>query len=243
MSDIGFAIEGGEILGLIGPNGSGKSTVMKLIMGIERPNAGSVRLEGAEMAGWPSHRIARSGIGIVFQHSRPLHRQTVLENIKLALLPDSLLKLAAEPHVDAKARAIAERVGLGAVMDRHPSTLPFADLRRMEMAKAIARDPKVVLVDEPFAGLTSGEVRAFSELIDGFRREGRAVLLVDHNVKGVAALVDRVLAMYLGERIAEGSADEVMRNETVRRVYLGGAIETHARAGGGGEHRARRSSR
>jgi ABC-type branched-subunit amino acid transport system ATPase component len=99
----------------------------------------------------------------------------------------------------------------------------------MEMAKALARDPKVVLVDEPFAGLTAGEVAAFSELIDGFRRDGRAVLLVDHNVKSVAALVDRVLAMYLGQPIAEGSAEEVMRNETVRRVYLGGKIEAHPR--------------
>jgi energy-coupling factor transporter ATP-binding protein EcfA2 len=98
---------------------------------------------------------------------------------------------------------IGERVGLGAVLDRHPATLPFADLRRMELAKAIARDPKVVLVDEPFAGLTLGEVENFSALIRSFREEGKAVLLVDHNVKSVAALVDRVLAMYLGERIAE----------------------------------------
>jgi ABC-type branched-subunit amino acid transport system ATPase component len=229
VNNIGFDIRPGEILGLIGPNGSGKSTVMKLIMGIERPNAGSVKLDGEELAGLKPHRIARSGIGIVFQHSRPLHRQTVLENIKLALLPDSLLHLVADRSVDERAREIAERVGLGAVIHRQPSTLPFADLRRMEMAKAVARDPKVVLVDEPFAGLTSAEVGVFAGLIDGFRREGRAVLLVDHNVKSVAALVDRVFAMYLGERIAEGSADEVMRDETVRRVYLGGKIETHSR--------------
>jgi ABC-type branched-subunit amino acid transport system ATPase component len=229
VNNIGFDIRPGEILGLIGPNGSGKSTVMKLIMGIERPNAGSVKLDGQELAGLKPHRIARSGIGIVFQHSRPLHRQTVLENIKLALLPDSLLHLFADRSVDERAREIAERVGLGAVIHRQPSTLPFADLRRMEMAKAVARDPKVVLVDEPFAGLTSGEVGVFAKLIDGFRREGRAVLLVDHNVKSVAALVDRVFAMYLGERIAEGSAEDVMRDETVRRVYLGGKIETHAR--------------
>ncbi|HZB92417.1 MAG TPA: ATP-binding cassette domain-containing protein [Stellaceae bacterium] len=226
VNNVDLEIRPGEILGLIGPNGSGKSTVMKLIMGIERPDAGSVRLDGADIAGWPSHRIARAGIGIVFQHSRPLHRQTVLENIKLALLPDSLLRLAAAPGVDQRARAIAESVGLGAVMHRHPPTLPFADLRRMEMAKAIARDPRVVLVDEPFAGLTGGEVAVFSDLIRGFRAEGRAVLLVDHNVKSVAALVDRVLAMYVGERIAEGSAEEVMRDETVRRVYLGGKIES-----------------
>jgi branched-chain amino acid transport system ATP-binding protein len=229
VRDIGFEIRPGEILGLIGPNGSGKSTVMKLVMGIERPNAGSVKIEATEVAGWPTHRVARRGVGIVFQHSRPLHRQTVLENIKLALLPDSLFRLAAEPHVEQRAREIAERVGLGAVLGRRPPTLPFADLRRLEMAKALARDPKVVLIDEPFAGLTQSEVATLSELIDGFRREHRAVLLVDHNVKSVAAIVDRVLAMYLGERIAEGTPEEVMRNETVRRVYLGGHIETHPR--------------
>jgi ABC-type branched-subunit amino acid transport system ATPase component len=230
VKNLGFAIAAGEILGLIGPNGSGKSTAMKLIMGIERANAGSVRLAGREIVSWPTHRIARAGIGLVFQHSRPLHRQTVLENIKLALLPDSLFHLAAETSVDARACAIGERVGLGAVLDRHPTTLPFADLRRMELAKAIARDPEVVLVDEPFAGLTMAEVESFSALIRSFREEGKAVLLVDHNVKGVAALVDRVLVLYLGERIAEGKAEAVMRDETVRRVYLGGAIETHARA-------------
>ena len=187
-----------------------------------------MKLDGTEVAGWPTHRIARAGVGIVFQHSRPLHRQTVLEHIKLALLPDSLLKLAADQRVDERARAIAARVGLERVMHRLPRTLPFADLRRLELAKAIARNPKVVLVDEPFAGLTAAEVAAFSELIASFRAEGHAVLLVDHNVKGVAALVDRVLAMYLGERVAEGTAEEVMRNETVRAVYLGGKIETRA---------------
>jgi ABC-type branched-subunit amino acid transport system ATPase component len=229
VKDIGFSIDAGEILGLIGPNGSGKSTVMKLIMGIERPNAGEVRLDGVDVAGWPTHRIARHGVGLVFQHSRPLHRQTVLENIKLALLPDSLFRLAAGSHVEARAREIAARVGLGAVMHRRPGTLPFADLRRLELAKAVARNPKVVLVDEPFAGLTGPEVAAFSALIASFRAEGHAVLLVDHNVKGVAALVDRVLAMYLGEHVAEGSAEEVMRNETVRRVYLGGEIKLASR--------------
>ena len=169
------------------------------------------------------------GAGIVFQHSRPLHRQTVLENIKLALLPDKLTRLLADPETDTKARAIAARVGLSAVLDRRPATLPFADLRKIEIAKAIARDPQVLLIDEPFAGLTGRETGAFSDLICELRDDGRAVLLVDHNVKSVARLVDRVLAMYVGERIAEGTADEVMRNETVRRVYLGGSIETAAR--------------
>ncbi|MFZ2069349.1 MAG: ATP-binding cassette domain-containing protein [Xanthobacteraceae bacterium] len=225
-----LSVAAGKILGLIGPNGSGKSTVMKLIMGIERPDGGSVRINGVEVCGWPSHRIARMGAGIVFQHSRPLHRQTVLENIKLALLPDKLTRLFADPQTDARARAIAARVGLSSVLDRRPGTLPFADLRKIEIAKAIARDPQVLLIDEPFAGLTAKETATFSDLICELRDDGRAVLLVDHNVKSVSRLVDRVIAMYVGERIAEGSADEVMRNETVRRVYLGGAIEIAARS-------------
>ena len=229
VKEMTLSVGAGEILGLIGPNGSGKSTVMKLIMGIERPDSGSVRINGVEVAGWPSHKIARMGAGIVFQHSRPLHRQTVLENIKLALLPDKLTRLLADPQTDARARAIAARVGLSAVLDRRPATLPFADLRKIEIAKAIARDPQVLLIDEPFAGLTAKETAAFSDLICELRDDGRAVLLVDHNVKSVARLVDRVIAMYVGERIAEGTAEEVMRDETVRRVYLGGSIETAAR--------------
>jgi branched-chain amino acid transport system ATP-binding protein len=229
VKDIGFTVKGGEILGLIGPNGSGKSTVMKLIMGILRPDAGSVRIQGVEVAGWPPHRIARLGAGMVFQHSRPLHRQTVFEHIILGLLPDKLTRLFPDPEIEARARAIAERVGLDAVIDRRPATLPFADLRKMELAKAIARDPQVLLVDEPFAGLTSSETTQFSKLIMALRDDGRAVLLVDHNVKSVAALVDHVFAMHVGERIAEGSAEEVMRDKTVRRVYLGGSIETAGR--------------
>jgi branched-chain amino acid transport system ATP-binding protein len=232
VKDLDFGVRSGEILGLIGPNGSGKSTVMKMIMGIVRPSSGSIRLDGIELSRLPAHQIARRGVGLVFQHSRPLNRQTVLENIKVALLPDSLLTLFGDRRIDHQARAIAERVGLGHVLDRKPPTLAFADLRRIELAKAIARHPRLVLVDEPFAGLTASEVRELSALIREIRDDGRAVVLVDHNVKSVSALVDRALAMYLGERIAEGSAAEVMQNETVRRVYLGGTLQASAARAG-----------
>jgi branched-chain amino acid transport system ATP-binding protein len=229
VKNLSFSVRGGEILGLIGPNGSGKSTAMRCVMGVDPPTAGVVRFEGRDIAGLPSHKVSRLGVGLVFQHSRPLNRQTVLENIKVALIPDRLGMLLHSAEIDDRARAIAQRVGLGAVLDRKPPTLAFADLRRMELAKAIAQHPKLVLVDEPFAGLTATEVAAFSELIAEFRTEGRAVLLVDHNVKSVAALVDRTVAMCLGEKIAEGTAAEVMRDETVRRVYLGGALVRAAR--------------
>ncbi len=152
VKELSLDLRAGEIFGLIGPNGSGKSTAMKAIMGIERPTAGEVIFMGENVAGLPAHKIARRGFGMVFQHSRPLNRQTVLENIMVALLPDSLFMLFADKALTERAKWIANRVGLGAVMERHPPTLPFADLRRLELAKAIARDPKVVLVDEPFAG-------------------------------------------------------------------------------------------
>ena len=229
VRDVSFSVHAGEILGLIGPNGSGKSTVMKSILGVERPDAGSVRVDAREVAGWPPHRIARLGVGMVFQHSRPLHRQTVLENILLGLLPDRLLDLLPRAAADARARAIAERVGLTGVLNRRPATLPFADLRKIEIAKAIARDPQVVLIDEPFAGLTARETASFAKLITEMRDDGRAVLIVDHNVKSMSALVDRVYAMNVGEKIAEGTVAEVMANETVRKVYLGGALTTAAR--------------
>jgi branched-chain amino acid transport system ATP-binding protein len=230
VKDLSFSIRPGEILGLIGPNGSGKSTAMLTVMGVIAPTSGSIKLEGIEIGGLPAHKVARMGVGLIFQHSRPLNRQTVLENIKVALIPDRLNMIFHTAEIEDQARAIAARVGLVAVLDRKPPTLAFADLRRLELAKAIARHPKLVLVDEPFAGLTSSEVAAFSELISEFRAEGRAVLLVDHNVKSVAALVDRAVAMYLGEWIAEGTAAEVMRDETVRRVYIGGALTRAARA-------------
>ena len=186
-------VAAGEILGLIGPNGSGKSTVMKLDHGHRAtPTRARCASTVPKSLGWPSHKIARMGAGIVFQHSRPLHRQTVLENIKLALLPDKLTRLLADPAIDDRARAIAERVGLSGVLERRPSTLPFAELRKIEIAKAIARDPQVLLIDEPFAGLTAVETSSFSDLICELRDDGRAVLLVDHNVKSVSRLVDRV---------------------------------------------------
>ncbi|SIR08222.1 MULTISPECIES: ATP-binding cassette domain-containing protein [Acidiphilium] len=229
VKSLDFALHPGEILGLIGPNGSGKSTVMQMIMGVVKPTSGKILLDGTDIAGKPIFEIARAGVGIVFQHSRPLRLQTVLENILLGLLPDRIDRLRPPSGAVDRARAIAAECGLAAVLDRMPATLPFADLRRMELAKAIARDPQVVLIDEPFAGLTRGEVDDFAALITRFRDQGRAVMLVDHNVKSIAALADRVLALYLGEKIAEGGPAAVMRDETVRRVYLGGGIETHER--------------
>ena len=230
VKDIDLDLRPGEILGLIGPNGSGKSTVMKLIMGLERPSAGSIRLDGAEIGGLPAHRVARSGIGLVFQHARPLQRQTVLEKHQpraSARQPDPARRRsprgAAGPG-DRRARR-PRRGGRPAA--RHPAVRGSAPARTRQGHRP--GSPGWCWSTSPSPASRAARVAAFSELIRGFRDEGKAVLLVDHNVKSVAALVDRVFAMYLGERIAEGSAESVMADPTVRRVYLGGSIETAAR--------------
>lgn len=143
VKDLRFGIRAGEILGLIGPNGSGKSTVIKLIMGIERPDAGTIHLDGVDITRWPSHRISRAGVGIMFQRSRPLRRRTVVENVKLALLPDSLQQVVADPSVDARARQIAERVGLSGVIQQHPSAFILLRPSPVGDCEGNCRPPKI----------------------------------------------------------------------------------------------------
>ena len=226
VDQISFSVAQGEVVGLIGPNGSGKSTTLSLIMGVVRPDTGSITFQGHEIAGHPTHAIAKRGMAMVFQHSRPLHRQTVLENIKLALLPDTIFQLFTGRQIEEKARSAARRVGLEGVLDQRPDSLPFADLRRLELAKALAADPAVLLLDEPFAGLAPSETREFSELIVAMRDAGQAIVLVDHNVKAVSGLVDRIVAMDAGQKIAEGTPEQVTSDEKVREVYFGKSLDT-----------------
>ncbi|WP_342363127.1 ATP-binding cassette domain-containing protein [Terrarubrum flagellatum] len=221
VDNVDIAVERGEILGLIGPNGSGKSTVMNLIMGVYRPDSGQIRLDGVDISKWPLHRVAEAGVSMVFQHSRPLPQQTVLQNVQLALLPDSILNLRMSESVNREGREILARVGLANTADRSPNELPFAGLRRLELAKSLARKPALLLLDEPFAGLSALEVREFAALIQSLREEGRAIVLVDHNVKSVRAMVDRIVAMSSGAKIADDLPDRVLADQRVREVYLG----------------------
>lgn len=228
MDHVSFQVDRGQVLGLIGPNGSGKSTTLGLLMGLVRADSGSIRLKGEEISVLRTHSIAKQGMTMVFQHSRPLQRQTVLENIKLALLPDTLFQLFGTRDLSVRARRIARRVGLSSVENLRPGVLPFAGLRRLEIAKAIAQDPAVLLLDEPFAGLAPSETRELTQLVTTFRDEGRAVVLVDHNVKAVVGLVDRIAVMHVGAKIAEGSPEAVIADPKVRQVYFGKAMNDAA---------------
>ncbi|CAM5206262.1 Vitamin B12 import ATP-binding protein BtuD [Castellaniella defragrans] len=225
VDDMAFSVDSGEILGLIGPNGSGKSTTLTLTMGIAHPDQGAIRLRGRDISELPTHAITKAGMTMVFQHSRPLRRQTVLENIQLALLPNSLFQWHMPPHLDEQAHEVAHRVGLSHVLHQRPDSLPFADLRRLEVAKALASNPHVLLLDEPFAGLAPRETSEFSELFLSMREAGCAIVLVDHNVKAVAQLVDRIAVMHAGRKIFEGSPSEATSNARVKEVYFGKSLD------------------
>ena len=191
---------------------------MSMVMGLHKPDRGSIVLEGTDVAGWSPNRIAERGVSMVFQHSRPLQQQTVLQNVLIACLPNRLMNLRVSPQQRDKALEVLRLVGLDDAQDKAPSELPFAGLRRLELAKSLARDPQLLLLDEPFAGLSASEVREFSDLIKNLRGAGRALILVDHNVRSVRALVDRAVAMSSGQKIAEGHPDAVLADENVRRA-------------------------
>lgn len=165
VNNVDFNVEKGEVIGLIGPNGSGKSTLLGLLLGVHKPNSGTILFAGEEIQDWPINKRIKNGIAIVFQHSRPLNRQTVLDNIKLAILPDRLFNFYYPGDLEAKARKIAELVGLQDVADSYPSSLPFGHIRRMELAKALALNPRLLLLDEPFAGLTPSEITELTRLL------------------------------------------------------------------------------
>ncbi len=225
VNNVSFNVELGEIIGLIGPNGSGKSTLLSLLIGVHKPNRGIIRFAGEEIQNWPINKRIKNGIAIVFQHSRPLNRQTVLDNIKLSILPDKLFNLYYPGDLEAKARQLAALVGLEAVTDTYPSSLPFGHIRRMELAKALALNPRLLLLDEPFAGLTPSEITELANLILSIRQKDQAIVLVDHNVKAVYKFVDKIIALYVGNKIAEGKPDEVISDNEVRRVFIGKSMD------------------
>ncbi len=219
-NNVNFEVNEREILGLIGPNGAGKSTIMHLIIGLHKPTSGIIKFESKNIQHLSIHERIKRGIAVMFQHSRPLSRQTVLENIKLAILEDKF-QLFFKKDIEEQAMQVAKKLGLELVVHKYPSELPFGTVRKMELAKALALNPKLLLLDEPFAGLSHLEVEEFSKLIRDLKKEGFSIVLVDHNVKAVKNIVDRIVAIHAGKIIACGTPDEVISNTEVKRVFLG----------------------
>jgi branched-chain amino acid transport system ATP-binding protein len=217
VGNLSFAVEPGEILGLIGPNGAGKTTVFNLVTGFVRPSAGRIRLDGKELGGRPPHEVARRGIARTFQIVKPFPGLSVLENVTLA----AFLRHPRRPRAEESARAVLERLGLAHRADTLAGQLTLMDQKRLEMARALATEPRVLLLDEPMGGLNPSEVDTASEMVQGIRRGGITVVLVEHVMKAIMRISDRVVVMHHGEGIAEGPPAQVVQDPAVMAAYFG----------------------
>lgn len=219
---LSFHVEEGESLALIGPNGAGKTTIFSLIMGELRQNSGTIKLHGQDISRWPTHERIKRGVARTYQVPRPFRDLDVAGNIRVGMMPDSLWRMLAEgPNWEAELD-IASSVGFRkADLDRKPIQLSMGDLRKLELARALATAPKIILLDEVFAGLTVGEIAQISELLQEKRKQGMTFVVVSHDLRSLEPVVDRAVAMTFGQAIAEGSFADVINNRQVRATYLG----------------------
>jgi branched-chain amino acid transport system ATP-binding protein len=239
---VGFDLRAGELLAMIGPNGAGKTTCFNMLMGQLRPDAGSVRLEGRELVGLAPREVWRLGVGRTFQITATFASMTVLENVQLALASHhrrltAIIPRLASLHQD-EAQSLLSRVGMAVQAHRPCGVLAYGDLKRVELAMALANAPRLLLMDEPTAGMAPRERIALMALTREIVQErGTSVLFTEHDMDVVFSHADRILVLNRGERIAEGAPEQVRRDPHVREVYLGSGADSggssDAGAGGG----------
>ncbi len=230
VNDVSFDIRAGDIIGLIGPNGAGKSTTFNLITGVLGASGGSVRFRGQPISGLPSRRIARLGVSRTFQHVKMIPGMTVLENVALGGYLrtrsgsiSAMLRTdrAEERRLFAEAEAQLARIGMAEQMHELAGNLALGPQRLMEIARALATDPALLLLDEPAAGLRHKEKQALADVLRQLKAEGLSILLVEHDMDFVMGLTDRIVVMEFGTRLIEGTPEEVQASPVVRAAYLG----------------------
>ncbi len=228
IDSVSFDVHPGELLGLIGPNGAGKTTMLRAITGVVRATHGEVRLEGEKLNGLPIHKRIRKGLSLSQQLVKPFREISVLDNVALAAGMDrtrspmkALLRVAQDEEA-AIGRAMLERVGIGAYADQMPGIQPLGVLKRLEMARALALKPKLLLLDEPLAGLNSKEARALADTIADINHQGVTIILIEHNLGEVMRICQRLVVLDNGRKIASGEPRAVMDDPAVRSAYLGG---------------------
>jgi branched-chain amino acid transport system ATP-binding protein len=228
VNDVNLQIQAGSLHSIIGPNGAGKTTLFNLLSGYLKPTHGSVILNGHDITGWPLHRIAHLGLGRSFQITNVFPNLSVLENVRLAAqaIGHDNLKLwrsssNLKPYLD-RAYAALEQVGLAGKEALLTSVLPHGDKRKLELAIILAADPKVLLLDEPTAGMAAEQVPQLMEVIQHIReRGGKTIVLVEHNMNIVMRVSDRITVMHQGRVLAEGAPRDIAANEAVQTAYLG----------------------
>jgi branched-chain amino acid transport system ATP-binding protein len=218
LSRVSFRVDAGAIVGLIGPNGAGKTTLFNVVTGLVRPTAGEVRLRGAAITRLPAFRIARRGVARTFQLVRILPTLTVAQNVLLGL------HFGGGPRVTApaaEARRLLARVGLAERADQEADALPLAERKRLEIARALATAPALLLLDEVLSGIRAAEARGLMALIREIRAGGTTIVMIEHIMKAIMALSDRVVVLHHGEKIADGSPAAVASDAAVIEAYLG----------------------
>ena len=219
LTDVTFDLPEGQILGLIGPNGAGKTTLFNVINGVYTPNSGRVVFRGEDITGKPSYEVSRRGLARAHQVVRPLHDLTVRENVMVgACFGRERLHLAAAAR---KAEAALEQVGLADRADQPSSSLNVAQKKRLELARALAAKPYLLLLDEVLAGLNPSEIASMMETIRNIREEGFTILMIEHVMQAVMSISDQIIVLDYGVLIASGSPEEVVNNPLVIEAYLG----------------------
>jgi len=217
VRDLSFEMARGEVLGLIGPNGAGKTTVFNLLSGFLAPDAGEVRLDGRSLAGLKPHAVCQLGLVRTFQIVRPFPHLSVLDNVRVGAL-------ARRPQMAGareRARAVIERVGLGAKAAHPAAGLTLSERKRLELARALATEPTLLLLDEVMAGLNPTEIEAIVGLVRSINASGISILLIEHNMRAVMTLSGRIVVLSFGEKIVEGPPAAVANHPRVIEAYLG----------------------
>ncbi|MEN8752762.1 MAG: ABC transporter ATP-binding protein [Desulfobacterales bacterium] len=226
INDFHFDLAEGELLGLIGPNGSGKTTAVNLITGFVKPSTGAVFFKGLDITGLAAHRIVRLGISRTFQMVKPFYQLPAYKNMIIPLYSPRVKKLVGGKYGDRDAVALdlLEEVGFerdARVAYKVAGALPQGYLKRLELAKAIALQPDLLILDELFSGLSLAEVAGILPIIEKLRRDGKTIIMIEHRLKELFRIADRVIVMNFGQKIADGKAADVMESAAVKSAYLG----------------------